>query len=163
LFKAFKIADKNFVLVDPGSAAGLDGSMIKSYERHEGWLGQYWTPTSMLGKYEFVLLDLGVAHDAAEWKRCTTQADCPDPKPNAWPVDHVEVLISKKFADRQGPELDYLKKRNWKNADLNKLLAWMADNQATGEDGAKHFLKENKAIWESWVSPEVASKLEASL
>ena len=163
LFKAFKAADKGFVLIDPGSAAGLDGSMVRSYERKEGWLGQYWTPTSLLGKYEFVRLEHGVPHDPVEWKRCTTVPECPDPKPNAWPIDRVNVVVSKKFADSAGEALDYLKKRSWKNADLNKLLAWMADNQVTGEDGAKHFLKENEAIWSPWVSPDVAEKLKSSL
>lgn len=163
LFKAFGAADKNFALIDPGSAAGLDASMVKAQTRKEGWLGQYWTPTSMLGKYEFVRLDNGVPHDPAEWKRCTTVADCPDPKPNAWPTDRVMVLVSKKMADAGGPEFDYLKNRSWKNADLNKLLAWMTDNQASGEDGAKQFLKENESVWKAWVSPEAAEKIKAGL
>ena len=43
--------------------------------------------------------------------------------------------------------MEYLKKRSWSNETVNKLMAWMTDNQATGEDGAKHFLKENEALW----------------
>ena len=39
--------------------------------------------------------------------------------------------------------IDYLSKRSWTNDTVNKLMAWMSDNQATGEDGAKHFLSEN--------------------
>jgi glycine betaine/proline transport system substrate-binding protein len=42
-------------------------------------------------------------------------------------------------------------------------MAWMTDNQASGEDGAKHFLKENKDIWAKWVSEDAAKKIEASL
>ena len=30
---------KGWVLVDPGSAAGLDGSMAKAVERGENWFG----------------------------------------------------------------------------------------------------------------------------
>jgi glycine betaine/proline transport system substrate-binding protein len=43
------------------------------------------------------------------------------------------------------------------------LLAWMSDNQATGSDGAKHFLKEQPEVWADWVSPEVATKIKAAL
>lgn len=163
LFKANGGDKANFTLVDTGSAAGLDGSIAKAYEGKQAWVGYYWAPTSLLGKYEMVKLGYGVDYDAAEWKRCTSIADCPDPKPNAWPADDVQTLVSKTFADRAGPAMDYLNKRAWTNDTVNKLIAWMTDNQATGEDGAKHFLKENEAQWKEWVSPEVAEKIKASL
>ena len=56
-FKAYEAEKKGFVLVDTGSAAGLDGSLAKPYERKEGWMGYYWAPTSILGKYEMVKLE----------------------------------------------------------------------------------------------------------
>ena len=164
LYKAFDGDKHNFTLVDTGSAAGLDGSIAKAYERKRGWVGYYWSPTSLLGKYKMVKLDAGVPENLAEWKRCETVADCPDPKPNAWPVDHVYTLMSKKFADRAGPDVvGYLNTRAWSNDTVQTLMAWMTDNQATGEDGAKHFLKENEAIWTKWVSPPVAQKVKAAL
>lgn len=163
LFKAYGAEDQGFVLVDTGSAAGLDGSIAKAYERQQGWMGYYWAPTSILGKYEMVKLEFGVPHDEAEWKRCNTVADCPDPKPNEWPKDTVETLVTAQFAERAGPAVDYLKNRRWSNDTVNKLLAWMTDNQATGEEGARHFLKEQPDLWTKWVTPEVAEKVKASL
>ena len=163
LFKAYDAADRGFVLVDTGSAAGLDGSLAKAYERKEGWLGYYWAPTAILGKYDMVKLDYGVPFDEAEWKRCNTVAQCPDPKPNEWPMDSVQTLVTTEFAERAGPALDYLKARSWSNATVNKLLAWMTDNQATGEEGAKHFLENNEDIWTTWVTPEAAEKVKSAL
>ena len=104
------------------------------------------------------------AYDAAEWKRCISVADCPDPKPSAWPADRIFTLVSKKFSDRAGPEvMSYLNKRAWSNATVNGLMAWMTDNQASGEDGSKHFLKTNEAIWTTWVSPDAEKKIKAAL
>ena len=163
LFKAYGGEKAGFTLVDTGSAAGLDGSIAKAYERKEGWMGYYWAPTAILGKYEMVKLDYGVPYDAAEWKRCNTVADCADPKPNEWPKDHVQTLVTTGFAERAGPAMDYFAKRSWSNATVNKLLAWMTDNQATGEEGAKHFLKNNPDVWASWVSPEVAEKIKKAV
>ncbi|MFO1140728.1 MAG: ABC transporter substrate-binding protein [Paracoccus sp. (in: a-proteobacteria)] len=164
LAKAFGVEAKGFTLVDTGSAAGLDGSMAKAYEQKGPWLGFYWAPTSMLGKYDMVAVDFGVPNDMAEWKRCTSVADCPDPKQNAFPRDNVFTLVSKKFADETDPAvLDYLKKRSWTNDTVNKLMAWMTDNQATGEDGAREFLKQNPDMWTQWVSPEAAEKIKAAL
>ena len=61
------------------------------------------------------------------------------------------------------PALDYLKQRSWSNATVNALLAWMTDNQATGEEGAKHFLTEQPDIWTKWVPADVAEKVKAAL
>ena len=91
-------------------------------------------------------------------------ADCADPKPNAWPVDTIVTLVAKPFAEKAGPDvMSYLQKRSWSNDTVNKVMAWMTDNQASGEDAAKHFLKENKDIWTKWVSEDAAKKVEASL
>lgn len=164
LFKAYDAEKAGFVLVDTGSAAGLDGSIAKAYEREQSWAGYYWAPTALLGKYPMVKLGHGVPYDAAEWKRCNTVADCPDPKKNDWPKDTVQTLVSKSFADRAGPEvMDYLAKRAWSNETVNALMAWMTDNQAVGDDAAKHFLRENEAIWTAWVSPEAAGKIKAAI
>ena len=75
----------------------------------------------------------------------------------------METLVTSGFAERAGPAMDYLKTRQWSNETVNKLLAWMADNQATGEDAAIHFLENNEDIWTPWVSPEVAEKVKAEI
>ncbi|WP_313615445.1 ABC transporter substrate-binding protein [Agrobacterium sp.] len=163
LFKAYDGEKAGFTLVDTGSAAGLDGAIAKAYEAKQPWVGYYWAPTALLGKYEMVKLDFDTSYDADEWKRCTSVADCADPKLNAWQTDTVETVVAKSFADRSGPVMDYLNKRAWTNDTVNKLIAWMSDNQATGEEGAKYFLKNNEALWTTWVSPDVAEKIKASL
>ncbi len=164
LAKAFDVEGKGFTVVDTGSAAGLDGSIAKAYEQQAPWLGFYWAPTSLLGKYEMVSVDFGTPFDEAEWKRCTSVADCPDPKPNAFPRDNVFTLVAKPFADKADPGvIDYLSKRSWSNETVNKLMAWMTDNQATGEEGAKEFLKNNEDLWLNWVTPEAADKVKAAL
>jgi glycine betaine/proline transport system substrate-binding protein len=163
LYKAYGAEKAGFNLIDTGSSAGLDGSLAKAYERRKGWIGYYWAPTALLGKYEMVKLAHGVSYNEAEWKRCNTVGDCPDPKPNDWPKDKVQTIVTAQFAKRAGPAMDYLKARSWSNETVNKLLAWMTDNQATGEGGAKYFLKNNESVWTKWVSPEAAAKVKAGL
>jgi len=163
LYKAYKAEVKNFELIDTGSAAGLDGALIRAQERGEPILAFYWEPTSLLGRYEMVQLDSGV-HDEAEWKRCTAVGDCPDPKPNGWAPERIHTVISTPFSERANAQvLDYLRKRSYENKLVNRLLVWMSDNQATGEEGARHFLNTNKEIWQGWVSSEAAAKIEAAL
>ena len=94
VYKAYGGEDAGFTLVDTGSAAGLDGSVARAYERGQGWIGYYWAPTALLGRYEMVKLDHGVSFDEAEWTRCNTVADCPDPHKNDWPKDSVLTLVT---------------------------------------------------------------------
>ena len=162
-FKAWGAASKGFVLVSTGSSAGLDGSIAKAYERKQGWLGYYWAPTSILGKYEMVKLDAGVPFDKDGFEGCNTKADCEKPVKSDWAKAVVFTVVTDRFKTAGGPAYDYLAQRSWGNDTVNQLLAWMSDNQATGEDGAKHFLKTQPDLWTTWVSPETAEKVKASL
>lgn len=162
-FKAWGAAAKGFIMVDTGSAAGLDGSIAKAYERKQGWLGYYWAPTAILGKYEMVKLDAGVPYDKAMFESCNSKADCDKPGKTDWAKSEVFTVVTDRFKKAAGPANDYLSKRGWGNATVNQLLSWMSANQATGEDGARHFLKTQPDIWQAWVSPEVAAKVRQGL
>lgn len=162
LFAAYGGEEKGFELVDTGSAAGLDGSIAKAYERKEGWLGYYWAPTAILGRYEMVKLDMG-EHDKEHWDTCTAVIDCEDPKVNGWAKSEVFSVVTEEFAEKAGVAMGYVGKRQWSNATVNKLLAWMADNQATGEEAASYFIENYEDVWTPWVSEDAMTKVKASL
>ena len=162
-FKAWGGEKNGFTLVDTGSSAGLDGSIAKAYERKQGWLGYYWAPTSILGKYEMVKLDEGVKHDPEAWASCNVKEDCVNPQRTSWPTAEVYTVVTTRFQKQGGDAYSYLTKRNWGNQTVNTLLAWMSDNQAPGEDGAIHCLKTNESVWTKWVSADVAKKVKAAL
>jgi len=162
LFKAYEGGKHGFALVPTGSGGALDASLIKAYERKQGWVGFYWKPSSLLGKYEMVRLESG-PHDPAEWARCTTIANCPNPKPNDWPAEMAKTLVTAKFARRGGAVMDYLKARQISNEDISAVMSWASDNQASGEDAARYFLRANPSVWNQWVSPEIAAKINKAL
>lgn len=163
MFKAYDGPEHNFELVETGSAAGLDGSIAKAYENEDPWFGYYWAPTALLGKYEMVKLDFPAEFNKEEWDNCITKPDCADPKPNAWTKSEVYTVVTDRFKQAGGPAYDYLTERSWPNSTVNKLLAWMADNQATGEDAAYHFLNESPDIWTKWVSEDAAEKVKTAV
>lgn len=161
--RARDVEEKGFEVVDTGSAAGLDGSIARAFERKEGWLGYYWAPTAILGKYEMTKLDREAEYEKTAWDTCIVVANCPDPKPADWPRSDVFTVVTKSFADKAGIAMDYVKVRSWHNETANKVLAWMTDNQATNEDGAYYFLENFEDVWAKWVTPEVAEKVKAAL
>ncbi|WP_211827712.1 ABC transporter substrate-binding protein [Kistimonas asteriae] len=163
LFKALKLEDAGFDLLDPGSGAGLSGSIAKSYERQEPWFGYYWAPTAVLGKYEMVKVDFGSGVDPEMFKGCITQTECDAPGVTMYPPSLVQTVTTEGFANRAPEAYDYLTRRSFKNADMNALLAWMEDNQADGDVAMEHFLTEFEGTWSGWVKPEVAEKVKVAL
>ncbi|KHT63939.1 ABC transporter substrate-binding protein [Photobacterium gaetbulicola] len=163
LFKAMKLDESGFVIVDPGSAAGLSGSIAKAYERQEPWFGYYWAPTAVLGKYNMVKVDFGSGIDQDEFVNCITQEECESPKTTMYPPSPVHTITTEKFASRSPEAYEYFTKRGFTNADMNQILAWMEDNQADGEEAMFYFLEEYPQIWQQWVPQDVAKKVQDAL
>ena len=163
LFNALKLGDQGFEVIDPGSGAGLAGSIAKAYERQEAWFGYYWAPTSVLGKYEMVKVDFGSGVNKDEFVNCTTSENCADPKVTMYPPSLVQTVTTESFASKAPAAYDYLSKRSFTNAQMNGLLAWMEDNQADGEVAMEYFLAEHEDIWTKWVSADVAAKVKDAL
>ena len=167
LFRAFEMEKKGWVLVDPGSAAGLDGSIAKAADSGNTWFGYYWNPTSIIGKYGLIPVDFGVKFAGRDnWDNCITKAeqDCADPKPTAWTKSEVNSIVTANFAKSGGKDaLKYVKKRTFPGEVMNGMLVYMADNQAKGSDAAIEFLKKHEDVWSKWVSSGAAKKIKAAL
>ncbi|PMH44545.1 ABC transporter substrate-binding protein [Vibrio sp. 10N.286.49.B3] len=163
LFNAMKLADSGFELLDPGSGAGLTGSIAKAYEREEAWFGYYWAPTSVLGKYDMVKVDFGSGTDKEHYEECITQIDCLEPKATMYPPSAVDSVVTEDFAQRSPEAITYLAARSFTNGQMNELLAWMEDEQADGEYSVEHFLTNYEDTWSKWVDSATASKIKKAL
>ena len=167
LYRAFEMEKKGWKLIDPGSAAGLDGSIAKAADSGTPWFGYYWNPTSMVGKYKLQPVDFGVPFAGRDnWDNCITLAeqDCANPKPTAWTKSEVNSIVTANFAKTGGKEaLSYVEKRVFPGEVMNGMLVYMADNQAKGSDAAIEFLIKHEDIWTKWVSSSAAKKIKKSL
>jgi glycine betaine/proline transport system substrate-binding protein len=165
LFRAFEMEKKGWVLVDPGSQAGLDASMAKAAQRDDNWLGYYWSPTAPVGKYKMQLMDFGVPFAGADnWDGCVALGPekCSDPKPSAWTESVVQTVVTpqiKAMPDVMG----YFGNRIYPGPIMNGMLVYMEDNQSTGPDAALEFLDKHQDVWTKWVSADVAAKVKKSL
>lgn len=166
MFRAFDMEEKGWVLVDPGSAAGLDGSMAKAVERGEPWFGYYWSPTSMIGKYQMVKLPFETEWAGSEnWDGCIVkpEQDCMDPQPSSWTESEVNSVVTDDFIEKAGPAAEYFANRVFPGPIMNEMLVFMNENQATGEDAAFEFLLTHEDIWTQWVPADVADKVRDAL
>jgi len=164
LFKAFDMEAKGWKLIDPGSAAGLDGSIAKANERGENWFGYYWSPTSILGKYDMQAVPFGVEWAGADnWDNCIAVPDCDNPKQTTWVKSEVYTIVTDEFMKSGGEINDYLAARVFPGDVMRAMLVYMAKEQAAGEDAAIEFLTTYEDIWTPWVSEEVAAKVKGAL
>lgn len=166
LFRAFGMEDKGWTLVDPGSAAGLDGAIAKASERGDPWFGYYWSPTSVVGKYELQMLPFEAEFAGTEnWDSCVALAeqDCDNPQMSSWTKSEVFSVVTDNFTKVGSVATGYFENRVFPGDVMNAMLVYMADEQAGGEDAAYHFLETQEAVWSTWVSAEVAEKIKAGL
>ena len=167
LFRAFEMEKKGWKLIDPGSAAGLDGTIAKAAERGQNWVGYYWAPTAMIGKYNLVKLDWGIPFAGKEnWDGCIAkpEKDCANPKPTAWITPAVNTVVTDEFMKNADKNLiTYFEKRTYPGKVMNGMLVYMTENQADGSVAAMEFFKKHEDVWTKWLPTDVADKIKKSL
>ena len=157
---------KGWKLLDPGSAAGLDADIARAGEQGEPWFGYYWSPTTMIGKYDLRSVDLGPFAGDDNWNSCIALAAdlCADPQKSGWTESRVNTLVSDNFFyNAPAAAMDYFEARTYPGAVMNSMLVWMGDNQAGGADATTYFLQTYPEVWKAWVDDETAATVEAAM
>ncbi len=161
LFEAFDM-DGQWNLFSPGSGGALDASIARAFTREEPILFYYWGPTSILGKYPAVQLDLG--ETKPEVYACNTDPDCDQPAGvTAYPSSPA-VIGAASWLPEEAPNVAaYLAKAGLTNAQISGLLVYGDENNADAEATAENFLRTEQDVWTQWVPQPVADKVIAAL
>ncbi|GGP56955.1 ABC transporter substrate-binding protein [Shewanella saliphila] len=162
-YRALKLDAAGFDLINPGSGAGLSGSIAHAYQRQQPWFGYYWAPTAILGKYDMVKVEFADESDIEHFRNCISKENCAEPKATMYPAALVQTVTTADFAKKSTLAFSYLGKRSFTNAQMNQLLAWMEENQADGQIAAEEFMINHKDIWGQWVPADVAAKIDSAV
>jgi len=160
LFKAYGMGD-TFVNFDPGSAEGLNGSIAKAFVRKQPWVGYYWAPTAILGKYPMKKIGLNASDPAGH--ACNQKKDCDKPHAGSYPPSVVLSLTTIGFKKTHPKEYAFISKIGLPNDVVNAVLAWGEGEQAKGEELAAYFMAKHKDLWKSWLPADIAAKVEGAL
>jgi glycine betaine/proline transport system substrate-binding protein len=163
LFDALQLEQAGFEWITTSSGYSLSASIAEAYQQQQGWLGYYWAPTAVLGKYPMVKVDFASGVDPEEFTHCTTQQDCLQPKVTMYPAATVHSVTTERFAISAPAAYDYISKRAFSNQQMNQLLAWMEQQQADAQTSMYYFLQEYPTIWQAWVSEAAAIKIKQVL
>ncbi len=145
--------DETFNYFSPGSDTGLSASLAGAVGKGEPWVGYYWEPTWVLGKFDMTLLE-EEPYDEAKWQ---------DGYGSAFPPMPVTVAVYKDLPE-EAPELvEFLSNYSTSSQITSDALAYMQDNDVETKEAALWFFAEYEELWTSWVPADIADKVKAAL
>lgn len=157
MIKAWDFAGKGMEVFNHGSGETLAAAMASAYEAKEPFFGYEYGPNAVLGRYNMVAVDMGPYNE--EVHACNQKVDCETPGKSAYPSAPVLTVVTTDFAERNPEVFELVSNIAFTTDEINKVLAWQADNAASAEEAAVYFLSENKDKWQGWVSADAREKL----
>lgn len=159
--RALEAASKGLERFQHGSGETLAAAIAAAYESKEPWFGYYWAPTSVLGQYPMVQVE--VAGFNQEAHTCNGDPECADPKASAYPTAKVVTAVAPSLLEREPEIVELLKNMSFTNAQMGEVLAWQDANGASYEEAAVYFLQNFGDVWGNWLNDDARSKLSALL
>ena len=144
-----------------GSGETMATSIAAAYQDKEPWFGYYWAPTSVLGQYPMTAIQMGDFN--ADAHSCNAKEDCADPQLSPFPKAKVLTVVTDSFATENPAVTDMLSKMQFTNEQMNGVLAWQSENNASPDEAAVYYLTTYKDVWGTWLDDAAKEKLSALL
>ena len=160
--------DEQFNIMNPGSAGALKAVLAGAQVKNEPVFGYYWSPTDLMGLYDWYILE-EPAHNDADWAKITAAANDDSLRPVENGVAY-ETLPINKLVNKSLPEIapdfaEVLQKMHGGLGPLQRTLGWLDTNEL--EDhiglGAVHFMRNNTDLVKSWMDSDTWEDVEEAL
>ncbi len=142
-----------FTYLRPGSDTALATSIARAMETGEPWVGYYWEPTWIMGKYDMILLE-EPTYDPAKWE---------DNYQCAFPSTEVTTGVHRDMLERAPEVVEFLRHYETSSELTSEYLSYMMENEVEAEQAAIALLKENEELWSGWVPDDIAGKVKSAL
>jgi glycine betaine/proline transport system substrate-binding protein len=142
--------DQYYDYFNPGSDTALNTSLVSAYEKGEPWVGYYWDPTWITGKYDLTLL-ADEPYTINQWEAGYA---C------AFPGVKVTVAVNHQLSEKAPEVVAFLKNYKTSTKMTSELLAFMQDHDGNVEQTVEWFFANYEALWTSWVPAEVAAAVK---
>lgn len=137
----------------PGTDTALNTSLVTALEQGEPWVGFYWEPTWITGKYDLTLL-ADEPYDLEKWEAGYA---C------EFPGVEVTVAVHKSMTEKAPEVIEFLKNYKTSTKVTSELLAYMQEHGADIELTTEWFFREYEELWIDWVPAEVAAQVQKEL
>ncbi|EEG76560.1 ABC transporter substrate-binding protein [Dethiobacter alkaliphilus] len=137
----------------PSSGTALATALISAIERGEPWVGYYWEPTWVAGKYDLTLLEDKPYNEQA-WS---------DGFRTEFPSQRITIAVQKDLPQEAPDAVEFFSHYSTSSELTSEALAYMEENDATEKEAAIWFLNEFEEIWTGWVPAEVADSVKDAI
>ncbi|WP_025025405.1 glycine betaine ABC transporter substrate-binding protein [Caldalkalibacillus mannanilyticus] len=136
--------NQSFNYRNPPSDSALANEISQALEAKQPWVGYYWEPTALMGKYDMTLLQ--------------EPAD-----QNKFPPSEVLVAAHLNLKESAPEVFDFLSNYVTGSQLTSTALFYMEDNGLSADDTAIWFLQNYEDVWTKWVPNDVAEKIKAAI
>ena len=159
--------DEFFNIKSGGAQAALDAALVGAQKKNEAVFGYYWAPTSIMGAYEWTILE-EPAYTAACWAEVSKgqlDATYTPTEACAYETLPVDKAVHKGLVDKAPDVVEMLKKMDVGLQPINVTAAWAldADIQGDWEKAAVYYLQTYEDRWTTWMPAENAKKVKEAL
>lgn len=161
LVRAFDLEGSGIEVFNHGSGETLATSMASAYQNEAPWFGYYWGPTTPMGTFDMTSVDLGEYDKAAH--QANQNANAPDPKISSFPAAPVLTIVTKDFMKSHPEVATLMGNITFQTDTMSQLLAWKEENNASNEEAAVYFLKNNPDTWGGWINDSARENLSGLL
>ena len=159
--------DEFFNIVSGGSAAALDAALVGAQKKNKPVFGYYWAPTSIMGGYDWHILEEPAYTDACWEEVAKGQLDSTyTPKEAcAYETLPVEKGVHKTLKDKAPDAYEMLDKMVIGLEPINKTAAWAAETDIQGDwnKAALYYLQNFEDRWTTWMSDKEVKKVKEAL
>ncbi|WP_263265080.1 ABC transporter substrate-binding protein [Pseudomonas sp. RIT-PI-S] len=158
--KAYGLND-TFTNFRAGSGAALDAEISSAVQRGKPVLFYYWSPTPLLGRYDFVQLQ-EPPFDAQAWNTLT-DANNPNPRPTRSLASRLSIGVSQPFEQAHPDITGFFAKVDLPIDPLNQALAGMSQKHQDPRTVAVELLRSHPEWLKAWLPADVAGKVQGTL
>lgn len=157
LVRALDLESSGIEVFNHGSGQTLASSMASAVENEEPWFGYYWGPTVPLGKYDMTRVVLGEVDEDIHARNQNQNAD--NPGVSDFPAAPILTAITTDFQEREPEVAEMLSHLSFETSVMSSILAWMDENNASGEEATVYYLQNYSDEWSQWLNDEARSNL----
>ena len=134
----------NFKVVYAGSEAALIQAFRSAEQQQKPLIGYFYSPQWFLSEVPLVQVKLPPYKTGCD--AVASKVDC------AYPLYHLNKVISDKFANSGSPAVGVIHRFHWTNDDQNTVAKWITADGMSPADAAAKFVAGHQALINSWVN-----------
>ncbi len=151
---------ERFDVVEPLDRFAMDGALTEKVAAREPFVTYYWQPNALIERLGLVPLEMGTFDPGNA--QCMAIKDCVPFGQSGFAPDTVVIAVAEWVFSDAPAVADYFARASIPVSEMNRLLAWQAEQDAEPAAVAQHFLITGGDIWRQWVGEDVVDEPEQS-